>query len=196
MYILYICALIKFQISNLNGDFMSQLDENTYPTLLSVECPECGSTEFKINGTEESTRKKVKDAKNLLFMGAMSNMVSSSDSETDFELKPIKFQCLKCKKKFNSLPDVAQNDELLEKPCLITFKRLSSLRGCAVNQQVFLNGVKVGNVSNNSEISFYTHTKSNVIFVTDHKGNAFKGVYKFTAENGGQEEIKFKNKFV
>ena len=56
----------------------------------------------------------------------------------------------------------------------------------SVIQQVFLNGIKMGSVPNNSELSFNVYTKTNVVFVTDHNGNAFKGDFKFTAESGGK----------
>lgn len=74
--------------------------------------------------------------------------------------------------------------------------RLSSLVGMAVLQQVFLNGVKVGTVKNNKELSFQTYTKHNVIFVTDHSGVAFPDAYTFTAERGGMKALKFNRKFV
>nr|WP_295000694.1 hypothetical protein [uncultured Methanobrevibacter sp.] len=39
-----------------------------------------------------------------------------------------------------------REDQLLEKPCKITFKRLSSLIGAAIRYQVFLKGLKFGTV--------------------------------------------------
>lgn len=167
-----------------------------YPTFVGLECPKCGNTEFKINGTKNSTMTGIKNASNVAFLGALGNIVTSASSEKDFDLRETKFQCSKCKNKFDSLPNAANTDEILEKPCTVTFKRLSSLIGGAVTQQVFLNGVKVGSVKNGDEIKFNTYTKNNVVFVTDHNGNAFKGDFKFTAESGGHQEIKFKRKFV
>lgn len=161
------------------------------PTLVGIKCPECGSKNYKILGAG-SVGAGV--AKQLLF-GGIGNMVASSSSKNDFELKPIKYQCKNCKKKFESLPNEANNDELLEKPCIITFKRLSGIWGAALRQQVFLNGIKVGTVKSGSEIKFETNTKTNVIFVTDQHDVAFDDLYEFTAKSGGEEYIKFKKNF-
>lgn len=161
------------------------------PTLVGIVCPECGSDNYQIQGTG-SVGASI--GKQLLF-GGVGNMVASSRSKDDFELKNVKCRCKDCKKKFEVLPNDASKDELLEKPCTITLKRLSGIWGAAVRQQVYLNGVKVGTVKNGSEITFQTNTKTNAIFVTDHHGVAFNDLYEFTAESGGEEYIKFKKKF-
>lgn len=165
--------------------------EITNPTFVGIACPKCGSTNFEIKGTGSAAASV---GKQLLF-GGIGNMVSSSKTKDDFELKPVKCKCKDCKENFESLPNEASEDEILEKPCKITFKRLSSFVGGALRQQVFLNGLKVGTVKNGSEITFETNTKTNVLFVTDVHGVAFKDRYDFIAENGGEEHVKFKKKF-
>ncbi|MDO5860068.1 hypothetical protein [Methanobrevibacter sp.] len=161
------------------------------PTFVGVVCPKCGSTKYKVLGTG-SLGASV--GKQLLF-GGVGNMVASSRSKNDFEIKPVKFKCEDCNEKYESLPNEAAKDEILDKPCKITFKRLSGLIGAAIRHQVFMNGIKVGTVKNGSEIEFETNTKSNVIFVTDPHGVAFNDQYEFAAESGGEEYIKFKKKF-
>ena len=158
------------------------------PTFVGISCPECGSENYKILGTG-SLGSSV--GKQLLF-GGVGNMAASSASKNDFELKPVKFQCNDCKKKFESLPNEANEDEILEIPCIITCKRSSSIWGAALRQQVFLNGIKVGTIKSGSEISFKTNTKTNVLFVLDHHGVADNVQYEFIAESGGEEYIKFK----
>ena len=91
---------------------------------------------------------------------------------------------------------MAADDELLSEPCVVEITRLSSFVGMAVSQQVYLNGVKVGNLKNGATLTFNTYTKENTVFVTDQYGVAFKGDYKFTAVPGGKEEIKFNRKFL
>ena len=161
------------------------------PTLEGVKCPKCGSKNYLIRGTGSVAASA---GKQLLF-GGVGNMVASSRSKDNFEIKPVRFVCRDCKEKFEALAEDAGKDQLLEKPCKITFKRLSSLIGAAIRYQVFLNGVKVGTVKRGSEITFNTFTRSNVIFVTDPHGIAFNDVYEFTAESGGEEHVKFKRKF-
>ena len=169
-------------------------DEKTFknPTLVGIKCPNCGSENYRIEGTGSAGASV---GKQLLF-GAVGNIVSSSRSKDDFELKPVKYRCLDCKNKYETIPNEASDDEILKKPCTITFERLSSFIGGAVRQQVFLNGIKMGTIKNGSKITFETNTRTNVIFVTDHHGVAFKEHYTFTAKDGGEEYIKFKKKFI
>jgi Zn finger protein HypA/HybF involved in hydrogenase expression len=165
--------------------------EISNPTLTGIKCPECGSEKYIIKGTGSLGASL---GKQFLF-GGVGNMVSSSRSKNDFELKPVKFKCKDCKKDYETLPNDAEEDELLEQPCTITFKRLSGIWGAAIRHQVFLNGIKIGTVKNGSEITFQTRTKENTIFVTDMHGVAFNDTYEFTAESGGEEYVKFKRKF-
>ena len=162
-----------------------------YPSVKKLSCPYCGKKEFKIIGTKGAVGSAIGGS----MFGAVGNMVASSASKKDFEIKPIRYQCLGCRKKFEAVPQAADEDELLASPCTVTLRRLSSFVGMAVSQQVFLNGVKIGNVKNNSEITFKTYTKHNVVFITDQYGVAFPGSYTFTAADGGSENINFKRKF-
>ena len=174
---------------NRGGKIMSDVQ---YPSVKNLKCPECGADEFRILGTKGS----LGAALSVGMLGAVGNMAMSSASKKDFELKPVKYQCMKCKKKFEALPLVAADDELLSEPCVVEITRLSSFVGMAVSQQVYLNGVKVGNLKNGATLTFNTFTKENTVFVTDQYGVAFKGDYKFTAVPGGKEEIKFNRKFL
>lgn len=167
------------------------MENRQNPSVKNLQCPHCNGTEFKILGTKGSTGKAV----GAFLFGAIGNLVQSSESKNDYELRPIRYKCLSCNQKFESVPFEAAEDELLDEPCTVVLHRLSSLVGMAVLQQVFLNGVKVGTVKNNKELSFQTYTKHNVIFVTDHSGIAFDS-YTFTAESGRMKTLKFKRKFV
>ncbi len=166
--------------------------ENNYPSVKDMTCPQCGKNEFKILGTKGSLAK----AGVTVAFGAIANMALDSQSKKDFELKPVRYQCLTCKNKFEAEPLVAPEEELLEEPCKITLHRLKSPVGMAVTQQVYLNGVKIGNVKNGEDLTFQTFTKHNTVFVTDQAGIAFPGSYTFIAEPGGTEDIQFKRKFL
>ena len=168
------------------------MSENNYPSVKDMTCPQCGKNEFKILGTKGSLAK----AGVTVAFGAIANMALDSQSKKDFELKPVRYQCLGCKNKFEAEPLVAPEDDLLEEPCRITLHRLKSAVGMAVTQQVYLNGVKMGNVKNGEDITFQTFTKHNTVFVTDQAGIAFPGSHSFIAEPGGTEDIQFKRKFL
>ena len=163
------------------------------PTFVGIKCPTCAGEKFIVEGASGS---KASSFATTVAFGAVGHMVKSHRLKEDVEIKPVNFKCRNCKTKFDSLPKSANKDEILKEPCTITFKRLSSFVGGAVKQQVFLNGAMMGIVNNNSEITFDTYTKTNVIFVTDHFGNIIKEDFKFIAESGGKQEIKFKNKFI
>ena len=166
--------------------------DTQYPSVAGLKCPQCGKTEFKILGTKGSLAK----AGVAVAFGAVANMALDSQSKKDFEIKPVKYQCLSCKNKFESEPLVAPEEEVLAEPCKVTFHRLKSAVGMAVSQQVYLNGVKIGNVKNGQDLAFQTFTKNNTVFVTDQAGIAFPGSYSFVAEPGGSEDIQFKRKFL
>ena len=166
--------------------------DTKYPSVKELKCPQCGKTEFKILGTKGSLAK----AGVAVAFGAIANMALDSKSKSDFEIKPVRYQCLGCKHKFEADPLVAPEEEVLEQPCKVVFHRQKSAVGMAVSQQVYLNGVKIGNVKNGEDLVFQTFTKHNTIFVTDQTGIAFPGSHTFTAEPGGTEEIQFKRKFL
>ena len=165
------------------------LNSEEEATLIGITCPKCGSPEFKVRGLKGSSSKSIATS---LLAGGIGHMVASSKSKTDYELKPIDFQCVECKKKYTTLPNIEPEEELLDEPCEITVKRPSSFVGAALKHQIFLNGVKMGVVSNGKEITFETKTKTNVVFITDPHGSPFKNDYKFTAESGGRHRIEYK----
>ena len=158
---------------------------------MGIKCPNCGVKTIELLVLAQQLPVSVNN-----YFGAVGNIVSSSRSKDNFEIKPVKYQCLDCKNKYEALPNEASSDDILKKPCTITFERLSSFIGGAVRQQVFLNGIKMGTIKNGSKLTFETNTRTNTIFVTDHHGVAFKVHYTFTAEEGGEEYIKFKKKFI
>ena len=166
--------------------------DTNYPSVLGMKCPKCGATEFKILGTKGSLAK----AGVAVAFGAIANMALDSQSKGDFELKPVRYQCASCKHKFEAEPAVAPEEELLMEPCKVVFHRLKSAVGMAVTQQVYLNGVKIGNVKNGEDLAFQTFTKHNTVFATDQAGIAFPGSFEFEAEPGGTVDIQFKRKFL
>ncbi|MBR0382242.1 MAG: hypothetical protein IJH71_07400 [Eubacterium sp.] len=168
------------------------MENNQYPSVANLACPKCGKKDFRVISIKGSLAK----IGTVAAFGALANLALDSKSKGDFEIKPVKYQCLGCKNKFEALPLVAEPDELLETPCRIKFHRQKSALGMAVSQQVYMNGVKMGNVGNGKELEFQTFIKENTLFVTDQTGTAFPGTYKFTAENGGTEQIEFKRKFL
>lgn len=163
-----------------------------YPTLVGIKCPDCGSTDFRVLGIKGSSA----GVAAAIAFGAVGNLVMDANSKGNFELKPVKYQCTACRKKYESLPVECDEDEVLDEPCTINFTRESSIIGCAVTQQVYLNGVKIDNVKNGKTLTFQTFIKHNVIFVTDQTGTAFPGALKLEAESGGTQNISYKRKFL
>lgn len=172
---------------------MDNQQVTNYPSLYKLTCPKCGQNNLKVLGTKGAKGASVGIG---MAFGAVGNLVASSMSKDEAAVQPVKYQCLACKNKFDSLPLNAEPDEILDQPCNINFTRLSSFVGMAVVQGVWLNGVKVGTVGNGKSISFPTFTKHNTVFVTDQYGVVINGDYKFEAQSGGTQELKFKRKFV
>lgn len=166
--------------------------QTNFPSTHELACPECKSNNLKILGTKGAKGTAVGVG---MAFGAIGNLVANSISKNDYTIQPVKYKCNSCGKKFDSLPFNAKPEEILDKPCTITFKRLSSFVGMAVSQNVWLNGVKVGSIGNGKSITFQTFVKYNTVFVTDQYGVAFKDSYKFEAQSGGTEDIRFKKKF-
>ncbi|MCL2106666.1 MAG: hypothetical protein FWH26_06390 [Oscillospiraceae bacterium] len=160
------------------------------PSLHYLRCPDCRSDQLKILGKKGAVGKSI--AVGAAF-GAVGAMVASSNSESDFSFEPSYFKCESCKKKFESLPLMAQPEELLAAPCKIVFKR-SGFYGWAVAYGVWINGVKVCSIKSGKTVEFSTITKYNTLFLTDMYGVAFKkgGVKKFEAQPGGIVEVEFK----
>lgn len=177
------------QSDNIQPQNMAQTN---YPSTHELVCPKCKSNNLKILGTKGS--KGTALGVGMAF-GAIGNLVANSISKDDYTFQPVKYKCNSCGKKFDSLPLNAKPEEILDKPCTIKFTRLSSFVGMAVSQNVWLNGLKVGSIGNGKSITFQTFVKHNTVFVTDQYGVAFKGDYKFEAQSGGTEEIRFKKKF-
>lgn len=182
---------------------MDELNTEQYPTLVGVVCPKCGSNSYDIKGIKGAEFKAV--ANNLTYSGTSmlritGRVMKISLNDDGSNLKPISFQCLNCKEKFNALPNVAPSSEILEKPYEITLKRLPNAKSI-VDHHVYLNGIMVGPVKNDEEITFYTQTKTNVLFVTDRHGitlinkhgDLFKNHYRFIAQSGGSQRIFHKS---
>lgn len=162
-----------------------------YPTMCKLACPTCGSSKFKVLGIEGSI------GRSLLTSGVIGNFVMDQKSKTDYEDKLFDLQCLDCRSKFKGRYSLTSDKkDLLEKPCKIFFTRISAFIGSAASIQVFLNGVKVGNVNNGQTIAFETNIKRNVLFITDQFGNSGYGMYWFDAENGCERTVYFKRGFI
>ena len=162
------------------------------PTFHHLRCPHCGGDHFRILGKKGAQAKAIGVG---AAFGAIGAVVAASMSENEFDLAPINFKCLGCKKKFESLPHVATADEFLPAPCKIIFKRMNSFVGIAVSQAVWLNGIKISPIGNDQTIEFFTYIKDNTLFVTDQFGVAFKESYQFQAQPGGCVQVFFNRKF-
>ena len=178
---------------NLNPETQENSAQPNVPSIHGLTCPKCQNGDLKIVGTKGSKGAAIGMG---LALGAVGNLIANASNKDDFSLRPIQYKCKSCGNKFESLPFVAKPEEILEKPCTVTFHRLSRFAGMAVSQDVWLNGVKVGTVKNGKSITFETVTKHNTVFVTDQYGVAFKGDRKFEAQSGGTEEIRFKGRFL
>lgn len=178
---------------NLNAETQDNGVQTNVPSIHAMVCPKCQKGDLKILGTKGSKGAAIGMG---LALGAVGNLIANASNKGDFSLRPIQYKCNSCGNKFESLPFVAKPEEILEKPCTVTFRRLSRFVGMAVSQDVWLNGVKVGSVKNGQSITFDTVTRHNTVFVTDQYGVAFKGDRKFEAQSGGTEEIRFKGKFL
>lgn len=176
---------------NDNGQ-SKDMNQTNFPSIHELVCPKCQSNNLKILGTKGAKGAAVGVG---MAFGAIGNLVANSVTKDDYTLQPVKYKCNSCGNKFDSLPFHAKPEEILDKPCTIHFTRLSCFSGMAVSQNVWLNGVKVASVGNGKSVDFQTFVKHNTIFVADQYGVAFKGDYKFEAQSGGTEEIRFKKKF-
>ncbi len=173
------------------------MEKTTYPTLEGLKCPKCQSAEYKVLGKGGAAAKEWGTALAFGAVGGIArNFAADAKAKEDFELHPIAYKCMGCKKNYETLPFEAMEDEILSKECTVVFHRLSAFASMAVSQQVYLNGVKVGSVKNKKALVFKTYTRNNTVFVTDQHGKALPGVFKFVAAEGGTQEIRFKNKFI
>jgi len=166
------------------------LDNSNAPTLYRMKCPYCGSDIFRPLGLKGAMGKSIGIG---AAFGAIGAMVASSMSQGDLSYEPIKYQCEICKKKFEALPLKAQPDEILSAPCRITITRLSSFVGMAVSQMVYINGIKVGSLSNKGTVMFDVVTRYNTLFITDQYGMVFrKNCMRFEANPGDFMTFRFK----
>lgn len=166
--------------------------ENTM-TLKGLKCPKCDCEDLKIKGKPKALAKEMT---NFLLFGNIGNIVSSKMASKNYETSELSYECKNCRHKFESMPLVATEEDILEYPCTINFTRIKSLVGCAVVQMVYLNGVNCGSVKNGATITFQTNNRWNKVFVTDSYGVAFPDVYCFEAVANGNVNINFKRKFV
>ena len=179
-------------ISLLKKNTIMEKQVINYPSTRNITCPKCHNKDFRILGVKGAMSSSIFTQ---LFFGWIGNLVKSANSKSDTTLKPTQCKCNICGKKFEVYPVNAESDEILEKPCRITFTRLSCFAGSAVTQHIYLNGIKVASIGNGKTVTFETTVRHNTIFVTDHYGIAFKWDCKFEAESGGNKEISFKRKW-
>lgn len=166
-----------------------QVQQVQLPSLYYVKCPHCGGTEFRILGKKGAMGKSL--AIGAAF-GAIGMLVANSVEETRYEFEPTNYKCKGCGKKFESMPLVAQPEEILPQPALVAFKRKGAFYGWAVTQFIWLNGVKISGIANGKVVEFPVFTRFNTLFVTDQMGVAFKGSLQFEAQPGQRVEVNFK----
>ena len=166
--------------------------QNQLPSLYYVKCQKCGANDYRILGTKGSIGKTAGAA----VFGAVGALVADATNKDTVEYKPLRFKCSACGNKFESLPLTAQQEELLSAPCTISFTRLGSFVGMAVQQTIWLNGIAVARIGNKQPIQLSTLLRYNTLFVTDQTGLAFKGHYSFEAAPNGSVQVNFKRKFV
>lgn len=162
-------------------------------TLKGLKCPKCNCEDLKINGKPKALAKEMT---NFLLFGGVGNIVASKMASKNYETVALSYECKKCKHKFESMPLIALEEDILESPCTINFTRLNSFIGCAGAQMVYLNGVNCGPVENGKTITLKTDSRWNKVFVTDPYGVAFPDVYCFEAVPNGVVNLNFKRKFV
>lgn len=162
-------------------------------TLKGLKCPHCGSEKLTVTGTKGALGAAI--ATSVAF-GAIGNLVAGSNAASNQATEPLKYKCASCGKKFETFPLLAPAQDVMPAPYTVTFTRAKSFIGAVVPQIVYLNGVKLGAVKNGKSITFTTINRYNSIFVTDQYGVAFKSVYSFEAQPGGNVSVRFKRKFI
>lgn len=179
---------------NVNADAANSAEQPNFPSIHAITCPKCHAGDLKIMGVKGAKGAVVGMA---LAFGAVGGLIANAASKDNMALYPTKYRCKSCGNKFESLPLVAQPEELLNAPCTIKLRRKSGFVGMAVSQDVWMNGVKVGTIGNGKTISFQSFTKHNTLFLIDQYGTASKNEYKFEAQAGGNVEVTCKlRKFV
>ena len=79
--------------------------------------------------------------------------------------------------------------EKLDSPCNVTLTRLSSMVGCAMGVQVYLNGEYQDVVKNGKSVHMQTNLKFNELSVHYNADNAARSI-EFEARPGGNVEIE------
>jgi len=162
---------------------------NNIMTIKDMKCPVCGADEFIAIGSKGAGWRMIIGAFIgwFLFRQFFAKKITAN--------WPVYYKCKKCKHKFLGEPVEAPREEILSAPCVIQFERTWNLVGAALLQIVHLNGLKIGTVKNGKTITFQTHVRKNVIFVTDQYGVAFSDQLTFEAQPGASMSVRFNRKF-
>jgi ribosomal protein S4E len=148
-------------------------------SLKSLKCSQCGSNEFQPKGIKGYIIRSVFQQIGMRFF-----------FQTNVN-GPFVFKCLKCGTKIINFPKEAGADEILETPCVIKLTREGSLIGAMVDFLVFHNGKNVGKIGNKETIEIKTNVKSNLLFITDDSGAAFRNFFSFDAVAGETKEFNW-----
>lgn len=170
------------------------------PTLYGLRCPHCGGEELDCRGEEASVGRTAATAGAWVLGGALgaviANSIQNKKTEDQSYVQPLMFKCAACKKTFTALPLNADPAERLAVPCIIEVTRPSGVVGCAVAQNVYLNGVRAAVLKNGESVTFNSYLVHNHLFFTDANGTAFKEKRTFIAQPGGVYSFNFNRKFI
>ena len=148
-------------------------------SLANLKCSQCGSKEYRPKGIQGYNLRSILHQIGFRFF-----------MQTDFT-DPVEYKCLKCGKKIIGLPRIAEEDEIIENPCVIKLTRDGSFIGAMVNFTVFLNGKKVAIIGNKQTIEIETYIKNNLLYLLDDSGVAFKNYFNFEVVSGGTKELNW-----
>ena len=84
-----------------------------------------------------------------------------------------------------------ESAEKLDSPCNVTLTRLSSMVGCAMGVQVYLNGEYQDVVKNGKSVTMRTNLRYNELSVHYNADNAARSI-EFEARPGGDVQIELK----
>jgi hypothetical protein len=93
-------------------------------------------------------------------------------------------------------PFAPPDDEFLEKPCLVHFRREPITVSKLKKGYIYLNGELMGTVKSGRIVSFHTNVKNNVIFVTDMDDNVVQSTYRFVARSRSILTVRFNGEFI
>ncbi|MDR1983371.1 MAG: hypothetical protein LBQ28_00890 [Prevotellaceae bacterium] len=77
-------------------------------------------------------------------------------------------------------------------PAVITVVRKSSILGAIISYHVYVNNEYSGKVKNGKSLEILTFVSHNIVMITDHEGNPFKGEKIIDISEGGRAEIYVK----